>query len=183
MANNIAADGTYFSPGVATGQLWKVEPDLRMMPVEGGIGIANAVVWSPDYTVLYFADTALGAIFAWDFDLDLGAISNKRVFAAPEGYGYPDGGCIDAEGYLWNARWEGSALVRFAPDGRVDRVVPIPAERVTSCAFGGRDLDPLYVTTSRLHLTADQLASQPQAGGVFACRPGVRGLPRPIFAG
>lgn len=183
MANNIAEDGTYFSPGVSTGTLWKIEPDLRMIPVEGGIGISNATAWSPDWSTFYFADTAEGAIFAWDFDLELGALSNKRVFAAPEGLGYPDGACIDAEGYLWNARWEGSCVVRFAPDGSVDRVVRIPAERVTSCAFGGADLGTLYVTTSRLHLTDEQLANQPLAGGVFAFRPGVHGLPRPAFAG
>ena len=74
-------------------------------------------------------------------------------------------------------------MIRFAPDGRVDTVVAIPASRVTCCAFGGDDLDTLYVTTSRLHLTEKELAMQPQAGGVFALKPGVRGLPRPAFAG
>ncbi len=183
MANNIAEDGSYFAPGVADGVLWKIEPDFRMIPVEGGIGIANATAWSPDWATFYFADTAEATIYAWDFDLELGALSNKRVFARPEGHGYPDGACIDAEGYLWNARWEGASLIRFAPDGSIDRIVPIPAERVTSCAFGGPDLGTLYVTTSRLHLTDEQLQRHPQSGGIFAFRPGVVGLPRPAFGG
>jgi sugar lactone lactonase YvrE len=183
MANNIAPDNSYFSPGVATGVIWKVEPDLRLIPVAGGIGIGNATAWSPDWKTFYFADTAENAIFAWDFDLDLGALSNRRLFANPEGHGYPDGACIDAEGYLWNARWEGSSVIRFAPDGSIDRIVDLPAERVTSCAFGGPALDTLYVTTSRLHLSDEALARQPQAGGLFAFRPGVAGLPRPRFGG
>lgn len=183
MANNIADDGSYFSPGVSAGVLWKIEPDFRMIPVVGGIGIANATAWSPDWTTFYFADTAQQTIFAWDFDLELGALSRKRVFARPEGHGYPDGACIDAEGFLWNARWEGSAVIRFAPDGSIDRIVEIPAERVTSCAFGGPDLGTLYVTTSRLHLTDAQLERNPLSGGVFAFRPGVVGLARPAFGG
>jgi sugar lactone lactonase YvrE len=132
---------------------------------------------------MYFADTLVGAIHVYDFDLELGAISNKRLFSKVEGHGYPDGATVDAEGYVWNARWEGGCVIRFAPDGEVDAIVAIPASRVTCCAFGGDDLDTLYVTTSRLHLTEQELAAQPQAGGVFAFKPGVKGLPRPAFAG
>jgi sugar lactone lactonase YvrE len=132
---------------------------------------------------MYFADTMLGAIHAYDFDLELGGISNKRVYANPDSLGFPDGATVDAEGYVWNARWEGGSLIRFAPNGAVDTVVAIPASRVTCCAFGGDDLDTLYVTTSRLHLTEQELAEQPRAGGVFALKPGVKGLPRPGFAG
>ena len=183
MQNNVAADGAYMDIEQSTGVLYKVEPDLRIVPMEGGIGISNATCWSPDHRTMYFADTLLGAIHAYDFDLELGAISNKRVFANPDSLGFPDGATVDAEGYVWNARWEGGSLIRFAPDGAVDAVIAIPASRVTCCAFGGDDLDTLYVTTSRLHLTEQELAEQPQAGGIFALKPGVKGLPRPGFAG
>lgn len=181
MCNNIAEDGSYYDLGRATGALWKVEPDGAAQMMVGGIGIANATAFSPDNRIFYFADTARDTIFAWDFDLDLGALSNRRVFTAPQGLGSPDGACIDADGYLWNARWGGGCVVRFAPDGSIDRVVDIPAARVTSCAFGGPDLDRLYVTTSRLHLTAAELADQPDAGALFSFVPGVAGLPRPMF--
>ena len=183
MLNNVAPDGTYLDGPESTGVLYKVEPDLRIVPMEGGVGISNAICWSPDNRRMYFADTLVGAIHIYDFDLELGAISNKRIFAKLDGCGYPDGATVDAEGYVWNARWEGGSVIRFAPDGAVDVVVTIPASRVTCCAFGGDDLDTLYVTTSRLHLTEKELAMQPQAGGVFALKPGVRGLPRPAFAG
>ena len=183
MYNNVAPDGGYLAIPESTGVLYKVEPGLRIVPMDGDIGVSNAICWSPDYSRMYFADTLIGAIYAYDFDLELGGMSNKRVFAKLDHHGYPDGATVDAEGYLWNARWEGGSLIRFAPDGAVDAIVPIPANRVTCCAFGGDDLDTLYVTTSRLHLTEQELAAQPQAGGVFALKPGVKGLPRPGFAG
>lgn len=183
MCNNIAADGSYFDRGLASGILWKVEPDLTATPMVEGIGISNAVAFSPDNRTFYFADTIQETIYAFDFDIETGTLGERRVFAGPQGdgLGYPDGACIDAEGYLWNARWEGACVIRFAPDGRVDRIVAIPASRVTSCAFGGDALDTLYVTTSRLHLGDEELRRYPDAGALFSFRPGVRGLKRPSF--
>jgi L-arabinonolactonase len=183
MRNNIAADNTYLDVPESVGTLYKVGADLVPVPMEGGIGISNATCWSPDAKTMYCADTLVGAIYAYDFDLELGAISNRRVFAAPEGYGYPDGCTVDADGYLWNARWEGSCVLRFAPDGSIDRKIDVPASRVTCCAFGGPDLGTLYITSSRLHLTAEDLSNQPQAGGLFAVRPGVSGVRPTQFAG
>jgi L-arabinonolactonase len=183
MRNNVAPDGAYLDFEEATGVLYKVEAGFRVTPMDGGVGIPNAICWSPDHRTMYFADTQLGAIYAYDFDLELGGISNKRLFAKLDNHGYPDGATVDADGYVWNARWEGGSVIRFAPDGVVDAVIAIPASRVTCCAFGGDGLDTLYVTTSRLHLTERELAAQPQAGGVFALKPGVKGLPRYAFAG
>jgi len=105
------------------------------------------------------------------------------VFSDIKDMGYPDGSAIDSEGYLWNARWEGGCVMRFAPDGSVDRIVPIPAWRVTSCAFGGEDLGTLYVTTARMGADEAQLERYPKQGGLFAFKPGVSGLPRPSFEG
>jgi xylono-1,5-lactonase len=99
----------------------------------------------------------------------------------PSGDGYPDGICVDAEGCLWLGHWGGWRLTRFAPDGRVDRVLKMPVPQITSCAFGGADLDTLYITTAAIGLDAATLAAAPLAGSLFACRAGVRGLPVASF--
>ena len=183
MRNNIGDHNAYLAVPESAGTLYRVGPDLVPVPMDGSIGIANATCWSPDAKTMYFADTLVGAIYAYDYDLDLGAIANRRILAAPEDCGYPDGCTVDAEGYLWNARWEGGCVLRITPDGSIDRVLKVPASRVTCCTFGGPDLGTLYITTSRLHLTAEELANQSQAGGIFAVRPGVSGLCPVEFAG
>ena len=149
MTNNIADDGSDLEIAAPTGTLYRVEPDLKVVPMDGPVGISNGTSFSPDGSTLYFADTMAETIYAYDLDLDSGDISNKRIFSNLTGYGYPDGSTVDAEGYVWNARWEAACVIRFSPDGEIDRVVKIPASRVTCCAFGGANLDTLYVTTSR----------------------------------
>lgn len=183
MQNNVAADGGEIPITGSTGTLWKIEPDRSATPMVDGIGITNGIAWSPDNRTLYFADTLAETIYAYDFDLEHGTIANRRVFNDAKDLGYADGACIDAEGCLWSARWEGSCLVRFTPSGTIDCVVPIPATRVTSCCFGGPELDTLYVTSSRQGVDAGTLARYPQQGGLFALKPGVKGLARPQFGG
>ncbi len=183
MSNNLAPDGSEIPILDATGKLYRIESDLRIVAMDGPVGIPNSTCFSPDNRTLYFADTRQGTIFAFDFDLEGGVIGRKRVFSDLQGYGYPDGSTVDAEGGVWNARWGAGCVMRFTPDGKVHRVVEIPAPNATCCAFGGAALDTLYVTTSRLNLSPAQLHSYPNAGGVFAFRPGMSGLPRPCFAG
>jgi L-arabinonolactonase len=183
MRNNIAPDGADIPITEWKGTLYRVDPDLTVTAMDAGFGVSNSPAWSPDGRTMYFVDSLAKTIYAYDFDPERGTIANRRVFANPEGYGYPDGSAVDAEGFVWNARWEGSAVIRFAPDGSIDRVVPMPAERCTCCAFGGDDLGTLYVTTSRLHVSEASLGRHPHQGGVFALRPGVRGLPTHEFAG
>ena len=108
--------------------LYKVEPGPRITPMEGERRHLERDCWSPDYHTMYFADTLVGAIHAYDSISNFGAISNKRVFANPDGHGFPDGATVDADGYVWNARWEGGSVIRFAPDGRVDAIVAVPCE-------------------------------------------------------
>jgi sugar lactone lactonase YvrE len=111
-------------------------------------------------------------------------MSHERVFADTTGRaGRPDGSTVDAEGCLWSAEYGGGRVVRYTPDGRIDRTVEIPASAVTSCSFGGAGLDTLYITTATQRLTSEQLAAQPLAGGLFAAKVGVSGLPEPAFAG
>ena len=182
MMNNFAADGSELPITANTGALYRIDPGGTVQRMEDGLGIANTFAWSPDDRTMYFGDT-FDAIYAYDFDPRTGAVANRRTFAKTAGYGVPDGSTIDAEGFLWNARWDGGCLIRWAPDGGIDRIVELPCRRVTSAIFGGPDLDVLYVTTVRYGLDAAELAEQPLAGGIFALDAGVRGVPDGQFAG
>ena len=144
--------------------------------------VPNAICWSPDNSVMYFADSYEGRIRAYDFDLAEGEISNERVFVdTSDEEGHPDGATVDAEGYLWSAQIFGGKVKRYTPDGAVDRVVEIPTSRVTCCAFGGTNLDVLYVTTASFGMDRDALAADPMAGKTFTINVGVKGLPEPRF--
>jgi sugar lactone lactonase YvrE len=133
---------------------------------------------------MYFTDTAEGRILAFDYDPATGEPANERTFAALDtAPGRPDGSTVDEEGFLWNARYGGSCVVRYAPDGRVDRVVKLPVSQPTCCGFGGPDLRTLFITSAAQFLRPDQRAREPEAGSLFGFEPGVQGLPEPLFAG
>jgi sugar lactone lactonase YvrE len=169
---------------VPTGALYRADADGRCHRVLDGITVPNGLAWSPDGRVMYFADTPTRTIWAFDFDPVAGIPSRRRVFATvPDGAGYPDGATVDADGFLWSANWDGWQVTRYAPDGRPDRIVRLPVQRPTSCAFGGTALDVLYVTSAATRLTPEELARGPLAGGVFVVKAGVRGLPEPRFGG
>ncbi len=182
MQNNIAPDGTALRVISSSGTLWRIDPDRRVTAMVRDIYVSNTVCWSPDDRTMYFGDTMTGWIYAFDFDLAAGTLTRRREFAQHP-RGLPDGSAVDAEGFLWNCRWGGGCVIRFDPDGEVDRVVELPIDNVTSCAFGGPDLDTLYITTACSGLSEAALARTPQAGGLFACRPGVRGIADARFAG
>jgi sugar lactone lactonase YvrE len=166
--------------GRRPGAIFVTDPDLRTEQVLAGIHIPNAMSFSEDGRTLYLADSLLGAIFAYDTaDLSRSA----RLFARAEGIGVPDGAAMDAEGFLWCAEWGGWRIIRYAPDGSIDRVVQAPVQQPTCCAFGGADLAILYVTSARDGLSEETLAKQPHAGGLFAFEPGVPGQPLPMFEG
>lgn len=156
-----------------------VDHDLSVRELFAEVGCANSISFSPDGSRMYFADSPKRAIEAYDYDMTKGAASNRRTVARTEGV--PDGSCVDAEGYLWNAVWEGYRVERYAPDGRLDRVVEIPVAKPTCCDFGGPDLQTLYITTSRLGADAALLAREPLSGGLFAYRTDVRGKPGKSF--
>ncbi|WP_163559105.1 SMP-30/gluconolactonase/LRE family protein [Halomonas sp. NO4] len=139
--------------------------------VDDGYRVANGPAISPDGATLYHSDTPRGVIYAFDIDGN-GELSGKREhirFHATRGF--PDGMICDREGGLWVAHWDGGRISRFLPDGRLDETLTLPASRVTSCTFGGADLDHLYITTA-----AVDRDDEVDAGGLFRCRPGVRGL-------
>ncbi|MFC7399855.1 SMP-30/gluconolactonase/LRE family protein [Chelatococcus sp. GCM10030263] len=167
-----------------TGSLYRIDAERRVTRMRDGVTVPNAIAFSPDGRTLYFADTRRGAIERTDFDPATGEIGPWRVFApADAAPGRPDGATVDAEGFLWNARYGGGCLARFAPDGRLDRIVQLPVTQPTSCAFGGPGLATLFVTTATQRLDAYALQQQPLAGSLLAVDVGVAGLPEPAFAG
>ena len=150
---------------------------------ETAIGVSNGPCWSPDGKTFYFTDSMAQVIHAYDFDADAGTITNRRVLNDTTDHGYPDGATVDAHGFIWSARWEGSCVLRIDPKGRIDRVVPMPARRVTNVCFGGPKLDTLYATSSRQGLPAEELRERPLSGGLFCFDPNVTGFEKPAFAG
>ena len=170
--------------GRRPGFLYRRDPDRRSVRMEAGIHIANTCCCSPDGRTFYLADSARQTIYAYALDPRTGALGERRVFAHTRGDpGSPDGSAVDAEGYLWNAQWGGWRLVRYAPDGSIDRIVEVPVAQPSSCAFGGDNLATLYITTAREGLSDEALADQPWAGSLLAFEPGVTGLPLPSFDG
>lgn len=164
--------------------LFRVDPDGGVREVERGLTISNGLGWSPDGRFFYLTDSPARTIYAFDFDLDAGEISGRRVFARlPDEDPVPDGLAVDAEGCVWSAQWDGGCLVRFAPDGGELLRVRVPVPRPTSCAFGGRDGGDLYVTTASVGMTEDEVEDAFESGDLFVLRPGVTGPPSTPFGG
>ena len=168
----------------ASGSLYRVGQDHAVERLLSGIVLPNGMGWSPDDSILYFTNSSRRVIEAFDFDPATGAIANRRVFAAiDEAAGLPDGLCVDATGFVWSAHWGGWRITRYSPDGTINRVIELPVPNVTSLAFGGTDLDRLFVTTARLGLSDDELVGAPLSGGLFVVDAGAVGLPEARFAG
>ena len=164
--------------GRRPGVIFRTCPDGFTEPVIEGVHIANSLAMSPDRSRLYLADSIRRTIWTYD----TADLSRREVFAKVE-KGGPDGSCVDAEGYLWNAEWGAWRVVRHAPDGGIDRVVELPVQQPSACMFGGEGLATLYVTSAWEDLSDDLRAAQPLAGNLFAFEPGVPGLPLPLFDG
>jgi len=163
------------------GTLYRLHGRGPLVPVRGGVCIPNSLAWSPDGDTMYFADSLKHCIEAFPFDTATGTPGAPRVLAHSTPPGFPDGATVDAEGHVWSAQFKASRIVRYAPDGRVDRVIEMPVDKPTALAFGGPHLDRLYITTASQHMTPDELAAQPLAGALLMLEPGVRGLPEPRF--
>lgn len=163
------------------GVLYRLQGRGSLEPMLGGLCIPNSLSWSPDGATMYFADSLRHAIDAYAYDPATGTPGAKHRFAATEPPGFPDGATVDAEGFVWSAQFKASRVVRYAPDGRIDRVIPMPVDKPTALAFGGADLDRLYITTASQQMTPAELAAQPLAGALLVMTPGVRGLPEPRF--
>lgn len=167
-----------------SGALYRLGDDCRPHRVLDEVVCANGLGWSPDDRTFYMGESFRYAIFAYDFDAEAGELSGRRVFARVDrDGGFPDGLTVDAAGGVWSVHNGAGQVVRYAPDGQVTHVAALPVPQPTSCIFGGRDLDILYVTTSRQNMNPAELERFPLSGSVFAVRPGTAGLPEPLFAG
>lgn len=167
----------------ASAALWQLGPDRSIRKIADDCTLANGLAFSPEGRTMYWVDGGRQQVFKFDYSSD-GIASNRRVWldkdVAP---GRPDGGAVDADGCYWSARVMGGCVVRFTPDGRVDRIVEVSATRVTMCAFGGADYRTLFVTTGCFNMTEAEKAAEPLAGSLFAVRLDVSGLPEPLFEG
>jgi len=167
-----------------TGALYRLDPDFRLTEIFGGVSTSNGLAWSPFGGTMYHADTPTQTIRAFDYDTVLGLPAEPRVFKRFEAPGdRPDGAAVDQDGCYWTALYRGGRVVRLSPEGDVLEEIALPAMCPTMCAFGGRDLTTIYVTSARQQRDADELARLPLSGGIFAFRAPVPGLPEPAFVG
>jgi sugar lactone lactonase YvrE len=165
----------------ASGNLYCVDATGEARCHVSGVRISNGLCMNPDGTLLYFADSPTRTINVYELIEPEGRLGKPRTFATtPEG-AVPDGAAVDADGCVWSAHWGGGCIVRYTPDGRIDRTLRVPASQPTCACFGGSDLDLLFVTSARDDLDAATLHEEPHAGDVFVYRPGVQGLPEPEY--
>ena len=171
-------------PDATDGCLYRLDPDLTVRQVSCGFTISNGIGWSPDKKTMYFADTSRRVIWAYDYDLDSGGITNRRPFATvAQGAGVPDGLTVDADGFVWSAHWGGWRIGRYDPAGELVLEVKLPVENVTSCAFAGNGLDELYITTARIGLSEDERKNQALAGALFSVKMDLKGQVEYHFRG
>jgi len=169
-------------PGL--GALYRLDPEGSAHTMLTGIGISNGIDWSLDDTQMYYVDSLTQRIDLFDFHPRTGSIANRRPFVEIDpADGCPDGLTVDADGAVWLALWGGSAVRRYLPDGTLDRVLRLPVTHPTTCAFGGPDLQDLYITSAITRLSEDQRRQQPAAGSILRHRPGVTGRPAHAFGG
>ena len=177
MRNNVNPDGSSGEAGGKDGILYRMNPDGGVTTHRRDIGISNTFAWSPDRRHFYFGDSLANVIWAYDFDPVTSTLTNEVRFFKDFERGLPDGSTVDAEGYLWNCRYGGGCVVRIAPDGKIDSVVEMPVNNITTCTFGGSELKTLYVTTA----AAQAAPGERLAGGLFTVECEVRGQPENRF--
>jgi sugar lactone lactonase YvrE len=163
----------------ASGALYSLSPNFEIVKLLDGIRISNGLAWSPDSKTLYYIDTPTREVKAFDYDLETGQIGNMRVvIRVPEKLGFPDGMTSDMDGHLWIAMWGGAQVTRWdARRGTLLEQVQVPAWNVTSCVFGGEEMNELYITSARSGMDAVDLSHYPHSGGLFRLQTNVRGMP------
>jgi sugar lactone lactonase YvrE len=177
MQNNVRSDGGSTPIIENLGELLCLEAGGRTKVWHTGIGIANTVAWSPVGDRLFFGDTLRNLIYVCEFDRLSGLTTQPVTFTKDFPRGLPDGSAMDSQGYLWNCRYGGSSIVRFAPDGSVAEIVEAPVKNPTTCAFGGDDLKTLYVTSA---IGADS-SDNGLSGALFSMQVDIAGLPSNRF--
>lgn len=159
-------------------KLYCIGPDFSISEKMNDLTISNGIAWSLNGSTMYHVDTPTGEVTKHDFDVNTGNISNRQVIIKiPHAMGYPDGMTIDSEGMLWIALWDGCCVARYNPNtGDLLQKIKVPAPKVTSCAFGGENLDQLYITTARCDMSTDELEEYPFSGGLFVADVKIKGV-------
>ena len=180
---NLWVGSMYFEQNRPNASVYRINEQGETLKMIDSVTISNGIVWTKDAKTMYYIDTPSANIIAYDFDPLTSSISNKRVAVkVSEEDGYPDGMAIDENDMLWVGMWNGNAIAHFNPKtGELIDKIKVPAHNVTSCAFGGKNLDILYITTSSLDMTADEQKTYPLAGSIFKAKPGVKGVESCFF--
>ena len=161
----------------ASGRLFVFDAKGRGHLIDSGFICSNGPAFSPDGRRAYFTDSYAFEIWCYEVDPTTGEVGRRESFAkVPQQDGFPDGMTVDAEGFLWNAHWDGWRITRYDPDGRIDRVLKVPVPKPTSIAFGGPDMKRLFITSASLDMTPQQLAEAPWSGCLMACDLDIAGV-------
>ena len=176
MQNNIGEQGEDLPIIRRSGGLFRIDADATVTRLLNGLGIPNTLLWNEAGSQVHFGDSMDGTLYQHSIQAD-GQLGAAQAWFGPHTRGGPDGSAMDAEGYIWNARWDGSCLLRLTPSGAVDRIIELPVSRPTSCVFGGPELTTLYITSAASPL------NHPLDGAVLAIEVDVPGKPCHRFAG
>ncbi len=180
---NLWVGSMHFEQSRPNASVYKINEKGESVKMIDSVTISNGIVWTKDSKTMYYIDTPTGNIKAYDFNPESSTISNGRIAVeVSEEHGFPDGMAIDEDDMLWVGMWNGNAVVRFNPKtGKLISKIAVPAHNVTSCAFGGENLDVLYITTSSLDMTEEEQNTYPMAGSIFIADPGIKGVKSRFF--
>jgi len=180
---NLWVGSMHFEQSRPNASVYKINEKGESVKMIDSVTISNGIVWTKDSKTMYYIDTPTGNIMAYDFNQETSTISNGRIAVkVSDEHGYPDGMAIDEEDMLWVGMWNGNAVTRFNPKtGKLISKIAVPAHNVTSCAFGGENLDVLFITTSSLDMTEEEQNTYPMAGSIFIAGPGVKGVKSRFF--
>lgn len=168
----------------ATSSLYRLSANLQVDRMIENVTISNGIGWSPDNRTMYYVDSKRFTVYAYRFNLASGKIWERRIFAQINvKVGTPDGLTVDREGFIWLAIYDGWKILRYHPSGKVDAEIHLPVSRPSSCAFGGEELDQLFITSASEGFSEEQRAQEPMAGDLFVVQTNTCGLPEPRFAG
>ena len=169
--------GNEYVEAKGNGQLYCLDANQKLSIHEDNIHISNGTCWSPDSNHMYFSDSPRREIYRYRFNSKTGQNTKREIFQKTPHGAYPDGACVDADGFIWSAHWGAGKVVRYNPKGQIDAEVDIPVSQPSCVAFGGKDLNLLCVTTARQDLNEQQLEKETQAGNVFIFETNIQGLP------
>ncbi|CAB1058429.1 Gluconolactonase (EC [Olavius sp. associated proteobacterium Delta 1] len=166
------------------GSLYRLDTDRSLHKLDQNLVLSNGIALSPDGKTVYVSEMFANKITAYDYNIESGTASSRRVFVAiPEDAGKPDGLTVDSQGFVWAAHWGGWRVTRYDPAGKLEREIRIPTENVTCIGFGGEDLNELFITTAWYDLSDQQRTDQPLAGDLFRIQTDITGMVEPVFDG